>query len=135
MSVNQSKNLNNIYIYLYLDIIIYSLIACILSSSFLYLLVKITGIFHVFHYLYNLNSQHWLEYMYLVMVLLIISCTGYIFTNMLEEMEQTIRQIKDDRRHLLQENMDLLKENKEIKLIFNKIVNSLEKDDKEYLRK
>jgi hypothetical protein len=54
---------------------------------------------------------------------------------MLEEMEQTIRQIKDDRRHLLQENMDLLKENKEIKLIFNKIVNSLEKDDKEYLRK
>lgn len=122
-------NISRINIYLYLDIIIYILIACILFLS----LILLTGIQKVFIYLYNLDSQHWLECMYLIIFISIVGCTGYIFTNLLEEMEQMIIKIKDDRRHLLQENMKLLKENKEIKIVFHKIIHSLEKEDKEFL--
>ena len=67
----------------------------------------------------NLN---WLEIMYLSIVVLILTTTGYIFYHMLECMEQNLILIREDRRNLLQENLDLVNENKELKQMFNKIV-------------
>jgi cellulose biosynthesis protein BcsQ len=68
---------------------------------------------------FNLN---WLDIMYLSIVVLILTTTGYIYYHMLESMEQNLILIREDRRQLLQKNLDLVNENKELKKMFNKII-------------
>ena len=121
----------SIYIYLYLDIIIYSLIACILSLLFIWLFIKITGIQKVFEFVY----ENTFEILVIFTESIIVFTTGYIFSNLLDLMEYNMRIINDDRKRLLQQNMDLLNENKNIKLVFQKLIKNMEKEDKEIFLK
>jgi UDP-2,3-diacylglucosamine pyrophosphatase LpxH len=80
--------------------------------------------------LYNLDAQKWLELAYMSSVLFVLCVTGYVFTQLLEYMDQKLLVIKGDRLFLLQQNMDLLKENKEIKMVLKKMMQNISEEDK-----
>jgi hypothetical protein len=71
-----------------------------------------------------------MEIMYVTSIILVIGCTGYIFKEMLNEMEKNLHVIREDRKELLQQNMDLQKENKEIKIMFKRLLRNVEEEDK-----
>jgi len=114
------KNASIINLFIYLYITIYVVVVSLFVMLFGWFTLWLTGIQQMFSWLaVNLN---WLEIMYLSIVVLILTTTGYIFYHMLECMEQNLILIREDRRNLLQENLDLVNENKELKQMFNKIV-------------
>jgi hypothetical protein len=98
---------------------------------FIWLFIKITGIQKVFEFVY----ENTFEILVIFTESIIVFTTGYIFSNLLDLMEYNMRIINDDRKRLLQQNMDLLNENKNIKLVFQKLIKNMEKEDKEIFLK
>ena len=121
---NQFKNYMQIYIYL--DFIVY----CILLFIILWFSMWISGILNFVILIYHIISKQWMEIMYVTSIILVISSTGYIFKEMLNEMEKNLFLIREDRKQLLQKNMDLQNENKEIKIIFKRLLRNVEEEDK-----
>lgn len=121
-----TKNLNAINMYLCLDLIVYSIFIFIMVLFVLWNL----GLHIIIKWLYDIDLQRWLELGYITCILLIIGSTGYLFTQLLEYMDQNLIIIKKDRLFLLQQNMDLLKENKEIKKVLKNMMQNISEEDK-----
>ena len=99
---NQFKNYMQIYIYL--DFIVY----CILLFIILWFSMWISGILNFVILIYHIISKQWMEIMYVTSIILVIGCTGYIFKEMLNEMEKNLHVIREDRKELLQQEFDKL---------------------------
>jgi len=122
------KNSTIINMFIYLYIMIYVLVVSLFALLFAWFTLWITGIQQMI--LWLVLNFNWMEIMYVSIVIIILAVTGFIFNHMLESMEQNLIVIKEDRRHLLQENLDLVNENKELKKMFNKILKLTEEDKK-----
>ena len=120
---NHNQFKNYMQLYMYLDFMVY----CILLLWFSF---WITGILNLVIWIYHFTSKQWMEIMYVTSIILVIGCTGYIFKEMLNEMEKNLHVIREDRKELLQQNMDLQKENKEIKMMFKRLLRNVEEEDK-----
>jgi hypothetical protein len=118
---------NYIRLYMYLDFMVY----CML----LLVLLWFSGIFNLVIWFYHLTNKQWMEIMYVTSIILVIGCTGYIFKELLDEMEKSLFVMRDDRKQLLQQNMDLQKENKEIKMMFKRLLRNVEEEDKVFLNR
>jgi hypothetical protein len=70
---------------------------------------------------------------FLISFMLIIIVTGYVFVNLLKSMDKNLLVINNDRLFLLQQNMDLFNENKDIKRILTKMMNNLSEEDKKVI--
>jgi len=115
---NKSGPIINMFIYFY--IVIYAVIISLFVLLVGWFILWLTGIQQfVLWITFNIN---WIEIMYLSIVILILGTTGFIFYHLLDNMEQNLILINDDRRNLLQKNLDLINENKELKKMFNKLV-------------
>jgi uridine kinase len=112
---------------MYLDFMVY----CML----LLVLLWFSGIFNLVIWFYHLTNKQWMEIMYVTSIILVIGCTGYIFKELLDEMEKSLFVMRDDRKQLLQQNMDLQKENKEIKMMFKRLLRNVEEEDKVFLNR
>jgi len=120
-----SKSINKYYFYLYLDAILYCNFVILLTLFVLW----ITGLKYFIFYTINLISRIWLDVIFIVMVLLIICGTGFIFKELLNLIEQKIFLLQEDRRVLIQQNMDLNNENKQIQQFLKKILTNKDEDD------
>jgi len=118
LEFNKSGTIINMFIYFY--IVIYAVIISLFVLLFGWFILWLTGIQQLVLWItFNIN---WIEIMYLSIVILILGTTGFIFYQLLDNMEQNLILINDDRRNLLQKNLDLINENKELKKMFNKLV-------------
>ena len=118
---------------MHLDVFLYLTLITCLIILLLWFTIWITGIQTFIVWIYsNFNCM---ETMFVFMVILITSFTLYIYNIMLDSIDQTLLLIKADRNHLLQQYMDLIKENndlkkenKDVKLLFKKIINDLKEE-------
>lgn len=133
MTFHKNNNLHAINMYLWLDFIIYNIFVLIMGFYALWFTLWITGIYTMVLWLYNLNAQYWFDFLYLCCFMLIIGATVYIFSQLLEYMEQNWLVINNDRLILLQKNMDLMKENKEIKMVLKNMMQNISEEDKKYI--
>jgi hypothetical protein len=119
--------------YLCLDAILHSTFIFILLMSFVWFFIYITGIQDLVFWLYNLDLHYWMQLGFLISFMLIIIVTGYVFVNLLKSMDKNLLVINNDRLFLLQQNMDLFNENKDIKRILTKMMNNLSEEDKKVI--
>ena len=119
------KSINSYYYYLILDAILYANLIIL----FIYFTIWITGLKYWIFYVINLISRIWLDVIFIGMVLLIIGGTGFIFKELLNLIEQKIFLLQEDRRLLLQQNMDLNNENKQIQQFLKKILTNKDEED------
>ena len=119
------KSINSYYYYLILDAILYANLIIL----FIYFTIWITGLKYWIFYVINLISRIWLDVIFIGMVLLIIGGTGFIFKELLNLIEQKIFLLQEDRRVLIQQNMDLNNENKQIQQFLKKILTNKDEDD------
>lgn len=101
--------------------------------SIVWLGVWISGIQDLVIWLFKQDVYFWIQFGYLLVFLLTIGTIGYVFVNLLEIMDKNLLVIKNDRLFLLQQNMDLWNENKDIKRILTKMMNNLSEDDKKII--
>jgi hypothetical protein len=76
-----------------------------------------------------LISRIWLDVIFIVLVLSIISGIGFIFKELLNLIEQKIFLLQEDRRLLIQQNMDLNNENKQIQQFLKKVLTNKDEED------
>ena len=117
-------------LYLILDAILYTTLVFTALFSFVWFILWITGIQYLVFWLFK---QDVYLIGYLILFILIIFVVGSIFVHLLEYMDANLLVIKKDRLFLLQQNMDLWKENNDIKRILTKMMNNLSEDDKKII--
>jgi hypothetical protein len=119
--------------YLCLDAILYTTIVFTTFVSFVWFSLWITGIQDLIIWLFKQDVYFWMQICYLFVFLLVILTIGYVFVNLLESMDQNLLVINNDRLFLLQQNMDLWNENKDIKRVLSKMMHNLSDDDKKII--
>jgi hypothetical protein len=119
--------------YLTLDAILYTTLIFIIFVSFAWFTLWITGIQDLVIWLFKQDVHFWMQISYLFIFLLVIGIVGYIFVNLLESMDKNLVVINNDRLFLLQQNMDLWNENKDIKRVLSKMMNNLSEEDKKII--
>jgi hypothetical protein len=78
--------------------------------------------------------NYWNEILYFMISVSVISGIGLGFKHLLDIMDQNIVFINTDRRFLLQQNYDLMKENQEIKRVMQKLMLNIDIEDKNVLK-
>lgn len=85
-------------------------------------------------FIYNCMYNYWNEILYFMISVSVISGIGLGFKHLLDIMDQNIVFINTDRRFLLQQNYDLMKENQEIKRVMQKLMLNIDIEDKNVLK-
>lgn len=121
-------------LYICVDLFIYTTFASIMLLLSLGFVLWVTGLKDLIIIMYNWNEQKWMELFYLMISLSVLGGIGFGFKHLLDIMDQNIVIINTDRRFLLQQNLDLMKENQEIKKVMKKLIGNLDIEDKNVLK-
>lgn len=121
-------------LYICVDLFIYTTFASIMLLLSLGFVLWVTGLKDLIIIMYNWNEQKWMELFYFMISLSVLGGIGFGFKHLLDIMDQNIVIINTDRRFLLQQNLDLMKENQEIKKVMKKLIGNLDIEDKNVLK-
>ena len=126
--------MNYINLYIFVDLIMYASFASFICFVFLWFVIWITGLKDLIMFIYNCMYNYWNEILYFMISVSVISGIGLGFKHLLDIMDQNIVFINTDRRFLLQQNYDLMKENQEIKRVMQKLMLNIDIEDKNVLK-